>query len=450
MGFRPSRRLLLSSIVRHTALIALISGSAGCDRLRSPGGKAPAPGSPGGSPLTGRDTIKPDTSTVADGPPPERYAFVELQVTQGALYGDVRSEPHSVNAKGQVAGHLLGDSVANHPSMQACQWDINGTPTDLFLLLPAGVAQTDSDAWSINSAGVSVGYGPCNPADGCAQNLYRWESGRATEIKGPERSGKGGNPSTRFINDRGQIVAFFSDSGTVLIGADGVRQTAADLKQEWMQAGTPDPEFDSVFQINNQNQCLVDAMPEPGATNKRHSYLWDRTNRHAVSLPLSLPDGHTGGPIDLNDRGEVLLQASTDTSPSGSFISVLPSFHAYLWKAGKLTDLTALPASLFQKAASDSTENKTPDREPTVVTEAAALNNRGQVVGRCRDIVDESGAEARVFLWQEGTLYDLNRALPSDSGWVLREAMDISDAGHIVGIAQKGEQWSGFLLVPQA
>ena len=59
---------------------------------------------------------------------------------------------------------------------------------------------------------------------------------------------------------------------------------------------------------------------------------------------------------------------------------------------------------------------------------AYAVNNAGDVVG----MFDSSFY--RAFLWREGTMFDLNRCIPSNSGWRLVSARGINNFGQIVGI----------------
>jgi len=59
---------------------------------------------------------------------------------------------------------------------------------------------------------------------------------------------------------------------------------------------------------------------------------------------------------------------------------------------------------------------------------AYGINNRGQVVGYVGSL---SGGFP--FLWEDGVVYDPNDLIPADSGWLLWKALDINDAGWIVG-----------------
>lgn len=76
---------------------------------------------------------------------------------------------------------------------------------------------------------------------------------------------------------------------------------------------------------------------------------------------------------------------------------------------------------------------------------ADAINNRGQVVGQAQI----PGGVYHAFLWQCGSLIDLNSRIPAGSGWVLTAATGINDLGEIVGYGKlNGGNYRGFLLRP--
>ena len=71
-----------------------------------------------------------------------------------------------------------------------------------------------------------------------------------------------------------------------------------------------------------------------------------------------------------------------------------------------ITDLGALPGDSF--------------------SQAGAINSRGQVVGQ--------SFPSGVFLWENGSLIDLNAFVPRGSGVQLAEALAINDRGEITGL----------------
>ena len=57
---------------------------------------------------------------------------------------------------------------------------------------------------------------------------------------------------------------------------------------------------------------------------------------------------------------------------------------------------------------------------------------------------------SHAFLWQNGTLYDLNSFLPANSGWILQCAMGINDSGQIAGYGTLNGVLTAFVLTPVA
>jgi probable HAF family extracellular repeat protein len=100
--------------------------------------------------------------------------------------------------------------------------------------------------------------------------------------------------------------------------------------------------------------------------------------------------------------------------------------HAVIWRNGKVYDLGTLPGD--------------------VSSGANGINNRDQVVG---DSCDAEG-NCAAFLWQNGTMTDLNALLPPDSPLYLVDALDINDSGEIVGEAyqQSTGKYPAFVAVP--
>ncbi len=72
------------------------------------------------------------------------------------------------------------------------------------------------------------------------------------------------------------------------------------------------------------------------------------------------------------------------------------------------------------------------------------VNNVGDIVG---DSV-APGPDLRACLWRNGSIIDLNDLLPANSGWVLRQALAINDAGQIAGTGERSGQNRAFILTP--
>jgi probable HAF family extracellular repeat protein len=78
---------------------------------------------------------------------------------------------------------------------------------------------------------------------------------------------------------------------------------------------------------------------------------------------------------------------------------------------------------------------------------ATAVNASGQIVGWSRSA---DGSTSRAVLWQGGAIVDLNTLLPPGSGWTLTRAAAINDRGQIVGTGIHDGHVRAFLLTPLA
>jgi len=138
--------------------------------------------------------------------------------------------------------------------------------------------------------------------------------------------------------------------------------------------------------------------------------------REGVSTLLpSLGGNSAANAINSTAQGEGIVGVSVTSDGSTK--------HAFRYVNGAITDLGTLGGRN---------------------SEALEINTRGEVVG----VSDVPGGGTHAFLWRNGTIYDLNAALPSGSGWVLQQATGISDGGQIVGIGTLNGATRGFLLTP--
>lgn len=155
------------------------------------------------------------------------------------------------------------------------------------------------------------------------------------------------------------------------------------------------------------------------------SYLTGDTSQHAFMWDGSMHDlgeafgGNKSGAIAINDHGQVVGFAYYP----GDVI-----FHAALWKhAGETTDL----GTVGNDACSYS----------------GAINAKMQVVGGSKFSCDLD--PSRAFLWEDGSIFDLNALISPGSALYLQNAYAINDQAEIAGqgVDSNGNQHA-FLLIP--
>jgi probable HAF family extracellular repeat protein len=105
-------------------------------------------------------------------------------------------------------------------------------------------------------------------------------------------------------------------------------------------------------------------------------------------------------------------------------------------------NFTTFRAMIIDEAANSATDLGTLGG---TLSEPVDVNSSRQVIGWSRTGV---GFETAPFLWDSGTMVDLNSLLPPASEWVLQRALTINDAGEITGTGTFNGTPSGFKLTP--
>jgi probable HAF family extracellular repeat protein len=195
------------------------------------------------------------------------------------------------------------------------------------------------------------------------------------------------------INDAGQVVG--ESAGNVVLwenSTSGIRSLDA---LGWARS------------INNFGQIVGERYMADGFA---YAFLWEDQIMH----DLGALGGQGSVAWDINDGGQVVGEARTESGTN----------HAFLWEDNVMSDLGTLGGD---------------------GSSARAVNSSGSVVGS--STFNES-VQSHAFLWDDDTMYDLNDLIDPDSGWVLRYARDINDAGQIVGVGEFNGEPRGFLLTP--
>jgi probable HAF family extracellular repeat protein len=357
---------------------------------------------------------------------PIRYAVIDL----GTLGGPgTNSSAFDMNNAGWVAGS--GNLTPDGPQ-HAFLWFRRGPLIDLGTLggpnSEAGGPNARGEAAILSETGKMDPHGE----DFCGFGTHRqclaavWRDGTLTPL--PTLPG-GHNAQAYGINNLGQVIGF-SENGVedascaTLMPFQVFRYRAV----VWEPDGTvrklrrlPGDTVGFAFGINDHGQavgtsgsCANTSLP-PLSPNGAHAVLWERDGR---AVDLGTLGGASNIATSVNNRGDVVGTSQADDG----------TIHAFVWtKTTGMRDLGTFPGAVA-----------------TVAPCCDTINNSRQVVGFW---FDATGAP-HPFLWQHGTMTDLNELISKDSPWHLLFAQAINDAGEIVGQGVIGGESHAFLAIP--
>jgi len=365
-----------------------------------------------------------------------------------AVGGSATSTPTTSTSNFLVCGGLGGVPFVSH-AFEAQ----NGMVTDLGAL-PGG--DNCSGATGINAKREIVGLsenGEIDPLTGVTQTRpTRWIDGQITDL-----GSFGGNQGwASGINNQGLIVG--ASLNTVpdpyslidgLIGSSNGTQTRPFLwrdgvMQDLGTLGGPDA---WAILINQHGQVAglsyTNFNPSVGCPGLLTSdpFFW----ANGKMTDVGTLGGTCGVPFALNNRGQVVGQ---------SFVTGDSTYHPFLWPGqdGKIQDLGTLGGTYgwalaindsggivgFASVAGDLAEFAVLWRGTSIAnlgslgsdpcSTANGINNSDQVVGVSATC---DYALRRAFLWENGSMVDLNRLIPPNSGLQLTLAEAINDRGEI-------------------
>lgn len=339
------------------------------------------------------------------------YVIAELQTlgTTGLqTLDDTTSEANAINNKGQIVGWT--QNILNHH--RAVLWQNSVAIATLRTLGGAS-----SEALALNDNGQVVG--KATTADGKSV-AFIWQDYVMRRLALPDS----GDSAATGINARGQIVGYRSVSRTEKAGKPP-RTLPFPRAFLWQQGLMTDlyevgtGGYSSAAGINAAGEVVGSSTP--GNLNSG-VFVWTQPGKWDFS-DYALVGGHRGaGGTAINDAGDVVGSGMVGNDRQDRI-----RFHAFLQRRGGTIDLGG-----FGEGS----------------TRALALNNKGQVVGTAFVMQGNTEQHHRAFLWQNGTLTDLNDAVKANSGWTLEEARGINDKGQIVGIGAHEHCRRAFLLTP--
>jgi probable HAF family extracellular repeat protein len=341
--------------------------------------------------------------------------------------GGTQSRGMAINDGGWVAGW------SNLPdgTRRAALWR-NGSITDLLSL---GGPRSTVPWPGLNSDGMIVGISHTNEVDpldeswsceeagflpGAPTNLicrgFVWQNGVMRELPT-----LGGNHSfAAGVNNRGLVVGWAetpvhdptcSPASTQVLQFRAVIWDPKSGSKGKVKARALRPFADdsasAATAINDKGIAVGisgDRDQAVGRFSARHAVRWDKNGKASEIPNLGGAAWHT--PMDINAQGDVV----GFSNPAGGADPGEFAAQAFLWTSGAAT------ATNLGTLGDD------------VLSQAFAINSRGQVVG-----VSFGGTSgARAFLWQDGVLMNLND-LVNIAPDVLQSAQDINDAGQITG-----------------
>jgi probable HAF family extracellular repeat protein len=321
------------------------------------------------------------------------YLITELEPIDHTGTGTWETWATAINSRNQVVGvSTKQSSYINHATL----WQIvegEWVATDLGSL---GGLQ-GSTAYGINDLGVVVGSSYL--ANG---NLHAFSWDPVGLIQDLEAA-YSNNMGAYAINRQGEVAGWFWPSG------------ANEHPCRWLPGQPHEPlgtATGRAWAINDRGEKAGHAV----VASHDHAFLWYPGGSTDLG---TLVGGFNSFAYGINNPGQVV--GKLDLMVGGNLVE-----HAVIWNEGVPADLGTLGAA---------------------PSEARAINSRGQVVGKSKDIY----GTYRAFIWEAGTgMRSLRDLIPpaQQYHWNLSEATGINNNGFIVGTGMHDGVKRAFLLTP--
>lgn len=163
--------------------------------------------------------------------------------------------------------------------------------------------------------------------------------------------------------------------------------------------------YSDAFALNDNNVVVGESYLANG---ELHGFVYSS----GTMTDLGTLGGTYSSAFAINNAGQIIGRSRTTDDAQ---------LNGFIYSGGVMTDLGTLGGSF---------------------SAPYAINNLGQIVGQS----EQSDGSLRAFLWQTGTMTDLNTLLPTNSGWVLDSAQFINDSGRIVGTGTFNGQPQWFIF----
>ena len=350
----------------------------------------------------------------------------------GALPGGGSSAPMWISANGLITGLSENGKTdplyKGLPEMRAVLWQ-QGNIVDLGTL---GRGH-QSEANAVNSSGQVVGtalntipdansmamgnYWYFDVPYGYQERAFLWDQHQGMQDLGT--LGGGTDAEALFINERGQVVGHSYTGSTPSSLCQYPLRTDSFIWEKntgMVDLGTLGGTCTEATDLNQKGQVV--GSSNLAGDQFQHAFLWSQGSINDLGGSLG---GSYLGAYGVNEHGEA---AGYAYHPDNT------TFHAVLWRGiGQMTDLGVIGDDQCSYAAT--------------------LNGSGQVVGSSISSCTTEEPAFRAFLWEDGSIFDLNTLIPPGSPLYLQVVQSINDRGEVAG---QGVDNSGnnhaFLLVP--
>jgi probable HAF family extracellular repeat protein len=303
--------------------------------------------------------------------------------------GGVASWALALNDRGQVVGWAeTGEQGADGTVAHGFLWQ-DGTMRDLGTL----PGDESSSATAINERGLIIGYGSSPDAD----HGYLWQNGAPRDL------GSLGWCCTepRDVNEHGDIVGLSERPR-------GSERAFLWQRGKMFDLGTHAARWSEAWDVNDRGEA-VGGQRGMLVGESGNALLWEAGRTHDLG---TLAGDDFSVACAINELGQVVVNSWREDPRPGEADTV----RAFAWWRGQTTALGALGG---------------------IESEALAVNDRGQVVGRS----ETSSGAWHGFVWQQGTMIDLGTLGGAES-----EAVAVNERGQVAGRSQtRSGSWHGFV-----